>query len=262
MSGAVDTVERFDRTAEVYDETREPLTDEALDRVALLLSKDGCRQILEVGVGTGRIAMPLLRRNFELVGIDFSRGMLAKAKGKGVEHLVMGEANHLPFEDKTFDAVVMAHVLHLLESPAETFGKLTRVARNEIVIFLRKRDDSSPAPGSEEILGVRQTFRRVAEEMGYPLPARTGEWRERFRSEQEFLSTFPPDELVTIQDVPIVTTVGERLSFFEKRAYGYLSDIPYAVFREVVEGVKSSIDGSKEIRYRRVEQMAVWRLPH
>jgi ubiquinone/menaquinone biosynthesis C-methylase UbiE len=262
MSEPVGTAERFDRTAEIYDETREPLTDEALDKAALILSKDGCRQILEVGVGTGRIARPLMRRNFELVGIDFSRGMLAKAKAKGVEHLVMGEANHLPFEDKAFDAAVMAHVLHLLESPAETFGKLTRVARNEIIVFLRKRDESSPSPGGEEILGIRQTFRKVAEEMGYALPPRRGDWRERFRSENEFLSTFPPDELVTIQDVPVVTTVGERLSFFEKRAYGYLSDVPDPLFREAVERVKSSMDGSREIRYRRIEQMAVWRLSH
>ena len=262
MSEAVDTAGRFDRTAEVYDETREPLTEEALDKAALVLSKDGCRRILEVGVGTGRIAKPLLRRNFELVGVDFSRGMLAKAKQKGVGDLVMGEANHLPFDDKTFDAAVLAHVLHLLENPAETFGKLTRVVRNEIIIFLRKRDDSSPPPGGEEVLGLRQTFRKVAEEMGYDLPARAGDWRERFRNEAAFLSTFPPDELVTIQDVPIVTTVGQRLSFFEKRAYGYLSNVPEDVFRRVIERVKSSTDPSKEIRYRRVEQMAVWRLPH
>jgi hypothetical protein len=46
--------------------------------------------------------------------------------------------------------------------------------------------------------------------------------------------------------VPIATTVGEHLSFFEKRAYGYLADVPDAVLREVVERVKSSIDGSKK----------------
>jgi len=262
MSQAADTAGRFDRTADIYDETREPLTEEAVDKAALILSRDGCRRILEVGVGTGRIAKPLMGRSFELVGVDFSRGMLAKAQRKGVEDLVMGEANHLPFDDKTFDAAVLAHVLHLLESPAETFGKLTRVARNEIIAFVRKRDDSSPAFGAEEILGLRDTFREVAEEMGYALPPRAGDWRERFRNETGFLSTFPPDELVTIQDVEVVTTVGKRLAFFEKRAYGYLADIPDDVFNGVIERAKSSMDANKEIRYRRVEQMAVWRLPH
>jgi ubiquinone/menaquinone biosynthesis C-methylase UbiE len=262
MSGAVDSAGRFDKVADVYDDTREPLSEEALDKAAHVLSKDGCRQILEVGVGTGRIAKPLVKRNFELVGVDFSRGMLAKAQQKGVENLVMGEANHLPFEDKTFDAAVLAHVLHLLENPAETFGKLTRVARNEIIIFLRKRDDSSPPAGGEQVLGLRETFRKVAEEMGYELPPRAGDWRERFRNEASFLSNFPPDELVTIQDGPVTTTVGERLAFLEKRAYGYLSDVPDDLFRRVIERVKSSVDVSEEIRFRRVEQMAVWRLPH
>lgn len=56
MSEAVDAAGRFDRTAEFYDETREPMAEEAAEKAALVLSRDGCRRILEVGVGTGRIA--------------------------------------------------------------------------------------------------------------------------------------------------------------------------------------------------------------
>jgi ubiquinone/menaquinone biosynthesis C-methylase UbiE len=262
MNQALDTAERFDKISEVYDETREPLTQEAIDKAALILSNDGCKRILEVGIGTGRIAMPLQQRNFEIVGVDLSRGMLAKAQRKGIQSLVMSDANHLPFEDKTFDAAVLAHVLHLLENPAETFGKLTRVARNEIVAFVRKRDSASSLPADDERSVLRRTFRKVAEDMGYTLPSNHGGWRDRFRSEIEFLSSFPPSELVTIQDVPVVTTLGERLSLFEKRAYGYPAGIPDEAFHKVMERVKSFIDADKEIRYRRVEQMAVWRLPH
>ena len=260
---APDIAGRFDRISEVYDETREPLTEEALDKVTLVLSNDGCRRILEVGIGTGRIAKPLQHRNFEIVGVDFSRGMLTKAQRKGIENLVMGDANHLPFGDKTVDAAVLAHMLYLLESPAETFGKLARVTRNEIVVFVRKRDGASSSfPTGDERGVLRQTFRKAAEEMGYTLPSRPDEWRDRFRNEIEFLSSFPPSELLTIQDVDVTTTLGERLSFFEKRAYGYPTGIPDDVFHKVIERVKSSIDTSKEIRYRRVEQMGIWRLPH
>jgi SAM-dependent methyltransferase len=261
MNQALDTAERFDRISEVYDETWEPLTEEAIDKAALLLSNYGCKRILEVGIGTGRIAMPLQRRNFEIVGVDLSRGMLAKAQRKGVQSLVMGDADHLPFEDKTFDAAVLAHVLHLLENPAETFRKLARVAKVEIVAFVRKRDGASSLPADDERSALRRTFRKVAEDMGYVLPLGPGEWRDRFRRETEFLSSHPPNELVTIQDVPVVTTLGERLSFFEKRAYGYPADIPDEAFHKVIERVRSSIDTDREIRYRRVEQMAIWRLP-
>ncbi len=261
MNGALDTAARFDRISEIYDETREPLAKEALDRAALILSGDGCKRIPEVGVGTGRIAKPLQQRDFEIVGVDLSRGMLAKAQHKGIESLVMADANHLPFEDKTFDAVVLAHVIHLLENPAETFGKVARVARNEIVAFLRKRHDAAFLASDERDV-LRETFRKVAEEMGYTLPSRLGKWSERFRNEMNFLSSFPPSELITIQDSLVVTTLGERLSSLEKRAYGYPVSIPDDVFHKMIEKVRSSIDADKEIRRHRVEQMGIWRLPH
>ena len=94
MSQALGVAGRFDRIAGVYDETREPLGEDALDKAALILAEDGCRRILEVGIGTGRIARPLMQRGFEIVGVDLSRGMMAKARQKGIESLVMGDANH------------------------------------------------------------------------------------------------------------------------------------------------------------------------
>jgi len=261
MNRALDTAQRFDRISEVYDETREPLTEEAFDKAASILTKDGCKRILEVGIGTGRIAKPLQDREFEIVGVDLSRGMLVIARRKGIVNIVIGDANQMPFEDKIFDAAVLAHVIHLLENPAETFERVAQVARMEVIAFVRKRDGTSYPIGDERSV-LRQTFRKVAEEMGITIPSGPGDWRQRFRNETEFLSSYPPSELVTIQDVPVVTTLGERLSFFEKRAYGYPSDIPDDVFRKLIEGVRSSIDTGKEIRYRRVEQMAIWRLPH
>ena len=265
MTESLETAGRFDRISDVYDETREPLTEEALDEAASILSDDGCRRILEVGIGTGRIAVPLQQRGFEIVGVDFSKGMLMKARKKGIEDLVMGDANHLPFEDKLFDAVVLAHVLHLLEKPGETFEKLARVAKKEIVVFVRRRDlargDTSSSLYDDERDALRRAFRQAAEEMGCSIPSRQPDWRERFKSEVEFLSSSPPSEMITIQDVEVVTTLGERISFFEKRADGYPSGISDEVFQKVMEKVRSTVDTNKEIRYRRVEQMAIWRLP-
>jgi PAS domain-containing protein len=264
MDSASETLERFNRISNVYDETREPLSEEALDKAAFILSKDGCKEILEVGVGTGRIAGPIRSRGFDVVGVDFSRGMLEKAKRKGLANLIIGDANHLPFEEKTFDAAVLAHVLHLLTNPAETFEKLTRVARNDVVAFVRRRDlagsvASSSFVGDEGGVLI-QAFRRAAEEVGYKLSERQGRWRERFIGEVEFLASHPPSELITIQDSEVVTTLGARITVFEKRAYGFPANIPDDVFQRLMERVKESVDPNKAIRYRRVEQMAVWRL--
>ncbi len=256
--------ERFNRISEVYDETREPLSDSAMDKIAQVLSAEQIRTILEAGIGTGRIAKPLQVRGFDIVGVDFARRMLARARHKGLEDLVIGDANHLPFEDKSFDAVILAHVLHLLKSPAETFGKLSQAAKKEVVILVRKRDQSGGTlPWQDRHSGaLRQAFRTAAEDIGYPLPLPKWDWRDRFRNETEFLLTHPPTELVTVQDSEVVTTPGEWLSMVEKRAFGNTDAIPPDVFKKIIEKMKSSVDLEKEIRYHRVEQMAVWHLPY
>jgi ubiquinone/menaquinone biosynthesis C-methylase UbiE len=259
LSGASEVAARYDRVSEVYDETREPLTREAVDRLANILSRNGLKCLLEVGVGTGRIALPLQRRGFDLVGADLSRGMLQKAKGKGLQNLFLADANRLPFGEKTFDAVVLAHVIHLLEDPPATFGRLARIARKGIVAIVRKGDDGAP-PFAEDRSQIRESFLKAAEELGYPLNQPAGDWRQRFRNEEEFVSSSPPNELLTIDDSQVVTTVGERLCFFEKRAYGYPSEMPDETFRRAINVVSSSLDLGREIRYRRVEQVALWRV--
>jgi SAM-dependent methyltransferase len=259
LSGPGEVAARYDRVSEVYDETREPLTREAVDRLASILSRNGPRNLLEVGVGTGRIALPLQERGFEVAGADLSRGMLQKARAKGLQNLFMADANQLPFGEKTFDAVVLAHIIHLLDDPPATFGRLARIARKEIVAIVRKRD-AGASPSAEDRNQIRESFRKAAEELGYPLDRPAGDWRQRFRKEEEFVTSFHPDELLTIDDSQVVTTVGERLSFFEKRAYGYPSEMPDEVFQRIMGIVKSSLDLGREIRYRRVEQVALWRV--
>lgn len=254
--------ERFNRISEVYDETREPLSDSAMDKVAQVLSADRVHRILEAGIGTGRVARPLQVRGFDIVGVDFARGMLAKASHKGLEDLVIGDANHLPFEDKAFDAALLAHVLHLVKNPEETFGSLSQAARKEVVILVRKRD---PSGGTSSLAqdpsgALRRAFRKAAEDVGYALPHPRRDWRDRFKNETEFLVAHPPTELVTVQDSEMSTTPGEWLSLLEKRAFGDLDTIPPDVFKKIIERMKTSVDLDKEIRYRRVEQMAIWRL--
>jgi len=259
LSGASEVAARYDRVSRVYDETREPLTRKAVDRLARVLSLNGLDRLLEVGVGTGRIALPLQKRGFDCVGADLSRGMLQKAKAKGLRNLFLADANLLPFRAKSFDAVVLAHVIHLLDDPPATFGMLTTIARRGIVAIVRREDRGASAP-AEDRSQIREAVRKAAEELGYLLQRPPGDWRRRFRREEEFISTSHPSELLTIDDIRGVTTVGERLSFFEKRAYGYPSDMPDEAFRRIMEVAKSSLDLGREIRYHRVEQVALWRV--
>jgi ubiquinone/menaquinone biosynthesis C-methylase UbiE len=259
MRQASSIATRYDIISQIYDETREPLKEAAVDKIKNALLRDNCSSIIEVGVGTGRVAKPLQERGFEIVGVDVSKGMLLKAKEKGVLRLILADAELLPLKEKSFDAAVLAHVLQIFENPADIFGKITHVVKKEVVALVRKRDDALASDSCEYGLMnmMRQAFEKVSAQTGYEFPRRAGEWR---RKESEFLAAFPPTELITIQDELIETTVGERLSFFEKRPFGYCVEVPNEVFRKVVQEVRSSVDTKMKIQYRRVEQMAIWKL--
>lgn len=69
--------------------------------------------ILELGCGTGRVALPVARRGATVVGIDRSASMLARARARvkrgrlGARvKLVRGDIRHLPFPDDFFPLVM------------------------------------------------------------------------------------------------------------------------------------------------------------
>lgn len=254
MSQTANIATQFDRISHIYDETREPLKKSAVDKIKNVFLRDGCSSIIEVGVGTGRVAKPLQEMGFEIVGLDISKGMLLKAREKGVLRLVLADAGYLPMEEKSFDAAILAHVLQIFENPGEVFGKIFGVVKKDVVALIRKRDDTLADDSSGNSV-MKQFFAQVSAKMGYTLPVH--DWR---RKETEFLAAVPPHELVTVQDEVIETTVGERLSLFEKRAFRYSLDIPDEVLHKIVKEARSSLATGKKIQYRRLEQMAIWRL--
>jgi SAM-dependent methyltransferase len=81
------TVANFDprlygtRWAETYDEFHEGFMDTD-GAVAALADLAGGGPVLELGVGTGRVAVPLSARDIEVVGVDISPEMLAKLTDK------------------------------------------------------------------------------------------------------------------------------------------------------------------------------------
>jgi len=66
-----------DHLADVYDEWFDTVDDAAIDRLAEL-AKGG--RALELGIGTGRVALPLVARGIEVHGIDASEAMVTKLR--------------------------------------------------------------------------------------------------------------------------------------------------------------------------------------
>ncbi|HET8651044.1 MAG TPA: class I SAM-dependent methyltransferase [Gaiellaceae bacterium] len=93
--------------------------------------------VLDVATGTAAVAIELARRTrCRVVGVDQSTGMLAEASRR-VGHaglgdridLVQGEAERLPFDDGSFDALTFTYLLRYVESPEATLRELARVVR-------------------------------------------------------------------------------------------------------------------------------------
>jgi SAM-dependent methyltransferase len=73
-----------ERVAAKYDDDASELFDpESLDPVVDFLAElAGSGRALELGIGTGRIALPLAQRGVEVHGIDLSEAMVAKLRAK------------------------------------------------------------------------------------------------------------------------------------------------------------------------------------
>src|SRR5215469_10726358 len=91
----------FDRAAEYYDATRALPAPVMAELMAILDSELAHRQpCLEIGVGTGRIAVPLHQRGIRLSGADISSAMLRRlvtnADGVMPFPLFLADATQLP----------------------------------------------------------------------------------------------------------------------------------------------------------------------
>lgn len=132
----------FDRAADYYDATRS-FPSHIADRITDLLARElaGRGPVLETGIGTGRIALPLVGRGVQLVGVDTSGQMLARLRAAASERglrvpLAIGDATRLPFGDSTFGAVLYSHVLHLIPQWQAALDEAVRVLRGNGVILV------------------------------------------------------------------------------------------------------------------------------
>jgi ubiquinone/menaquinone biosynthesis C-methylase UbiE len=92
---------------------------------------------LDLCTGTGSVAVKLAKyvgENGLVVGLDFSRGMLEKAKQKAVGqdlkhfYLVQGNASRLPFKKSSFHGVTCSHAFYELKE-VEKSNAIDEVAR-------------------------------------------------------------------------------------------------------------------------------------
>lgn len=132
------TREGYDRWAEIYDGEGNPLIALEEPEMDRQLGEVADRALLDVGCGTGRHALRLAARGARVDAVDFSAGMLAKARAKPsaarvrfVEHDL---ATRLPYDDGAFDRVVCGLVIDHIARLEPFFAELARVCRPDGVV--------------------------------------------------------------------------------------------------------------------------------
>src|SRR5437899_12205517 len=154
--------------------------------------------VLDVGTGTGRFAQYFNDSGFDIVGIDASLSMMAKAREKKVRNLVQADAHRLPFRDRAFDGVIMIHVLTLVRYWVEVVGEVGRVTGKVIVAEVEGGEGFSP----------RSRYLDLRKEMGYPL--------DRFNDgEAGLCRVVPPASIKLVGDYLTDIHLHEEIDSFE-----------------------------------------------
>lgn len=168
--------------------------------------------VLDVGTGTGFLAMHLAAIGHQVTGVDQAPRMIGVARGKAAAQghdgdLRIADAEELPFPDATFDAVVSRWVLWTLPGPERAATEWVRVLR--------------PAGRLQAISSVARTdpdlrlaaTRWLAYQVVTSVTERrnklTWRWRNRDVKSAQPLARFDPPSVVANQAVFEVTDLHE-----------------------------------------------------
>jgi len=125
----------FNRAADYYDATRgfpdgvAPQIGQFIAESASLSTNDN---LLEIGIGTGRISLPLVSYVNMIAGVDISLEMMKVLLTKrDSRHVlpVLADGHELPYTSDCFDAVLIVHVLHLVPEPVRILNDVKRVLK-------------------------------------------------------------------------------------------------------------------------------------
>ena len=102
------------------------------DDLAARLSPARGERCLDVGSGTGEVALRLARAGADVTAVDISAELLALARAKPEADRVawkLADAQDLPFEDEAFDVVVSCFAVIFAPDPGAAARELGRVCR-------------------------------------------------------------------------------------------------------------------------------------
>jgi SAM-dependent methyltransferase len=169
----------FDRAADFYDATRgyaEGVAEQIRDGIVAYTRATLESRFLELGVGTGRIALPFIQAGYDFTGVDISQAMMERLEQKLTPNsnyryqLQQADITQLPFSDNTFDIVYAVHVFHLVDGWQKAAQEAKRVLKPGGWLLVARdfqREDTAEAKNFPPAL-VRAKWDAIRESFGIP----------------------------------------------------------------------------------------------
>ncbi len=112
------------------------LNQSFLDSLYSLTQKIGPAKVLDAGCGEGFVVERLKKDlSCDITGLDIESKALAVARKKNPSvNFHEASVYELPFEDKSFDLVILSEVLEHLETPEVALKEIGRVTKRHVLI--------------------------------------------------------------------------------------------------------------------------------
>lgn len=144
--------------ADVYDEWYDDVSDAEATAGFLDRFGDG-QQVLELGVGTGRLSLPIAQHGHQVIGIDASLAMLERFRPAAGSRAVGADMERLPFSEGSFDTVLVAtntlFNLHTVSAQQECLVECRRVLRFGGRLIVEAMVPAAPDPALDRLVTTR-----------------------------------------------------------------------------------------------------------
>lgn len=96
------------------------------------------KYVLEIATGPGLLAKKVAYSAKRMIATDYSDGMIEEAKkGSVPDNLTfeVADATALPYDDNSFDVVIIANALHIMPEPEKALQEIRRVLKKKGVLI-------------------------------------------------------------------------------------------------------------------------------
>ena len=125
----------YDTIGNTYASTR-AADPRIVDKLVQLLNLPEESRILDVGAGTGNYSSALAKRGFEVTALEPSSVMRQQGKQYTRLRWLEGVSEQLPFDDASFDGVVMTLCIHHFTNWERAFAEASRVVSAGPIVIL------------------------------------------------------------------------------------------------------------------------------